>query len=38
VLFGLLLDRLGAGVLWVSAGLCLSALAGLFMLTAGSRH
>jgi MFS family permease len=31
-LFGLLLDQMGRGVLWVSGGLCLSALAALLML------
>jgi MFS family permease len=31
-LFGLLLDEMGRGVLWVSGGLCLSALAALLLL------
>ena len=35
VLFGLLLDLMGAGVLVVSGGLCLSALAALMVLRAG---
>jgi predicted MFS family arabinose efflux permease len=32
VVFGVLLDALGRGVLWVSAGLCLSAMLALFVL------
>jgi MFS family permease len=31
-LFGLLLDRVGVGAVWLSAGLCLAAFASLFML------
>ena len=34
LLFGLLLDRMGQGVLWVSGGLCLSALVALLVLKA----
>lgn len=36
--FGLLLDRLGSGVLWVSAGLCLSALAALLFLSTEDKY
>lgn len=37
-LFGLLLDWMGSGVLFVSGGLCLSALAALFMLGVNERY
>jgi hypothetical protein len=33
-LFGLMLDRVGIGAIWLSAGLCLAAFASLFMLRA----
>jgi len=38
LLFGLLLDSMGAWVLAVSAGLCLSALVALFLLRASKTH
>ena len=39
ILFGLLLDTIGVNVIWVSAGLCLAALAALLLLKAqDTRH
>jgi len=37
-LFGLLLDQIGRGVLWISGGLCLSALLGMCLLKTTAKY